>query len=286
MQPPLEYAVSSQLLDWLKNQHIPSVQHIPTWRAAKENALQRINGITEHEQAMSAFKWGEGDHEHWKGYMYRGEDGLMVTSDEEWSEHCSLVGHSPMFWTPHRDLADKLYRRSGTLLTCQLKTGSVGWWLMMKHDSDVAQALLGVLQEFLMDLTATATPHSLFGPKDRKSFKRQLKRLQTPRDMTHDPVTYWSSKGAGRIRTGWPLDLIAVTLHTMRHLFGKTNGLLPQVLHAGDWYGGEPTAYDSAEIIVLDADIYTKLDYLVPLLPCSRPIGATLMAPITQEYQT
>jgi hypothetical protein len=76
---------------------------------------------------MSAFKWGEGDHEHWKGYMYRGEDGLMVTSDEEWSEYCSLVGHSPMFWTPHRDLADKL------LLTCQLKTGSVGWWLMMKN---------------------------------------------------------------------------------------------------------------------------------------------------------
>ena len=32
----------------------------------------------------------------------------------------------------------------------------------------------------------------------------QLKRLQTPRDMgVHDdPVKYWSSKGAGRRRTG------------------------------------------------------------------------------------
>ena len=274
MQPPLESAVSPRLLDWLKIQK-QSVQLIPTWHMSKKKALMGIKRMMhEYGVTISAFKWGKGQHKHWRGYsLYRGEDGLIVTSDEEWEEFNALLGHSPMFWTPHHDLADRLYRRSGTLLTCQPKTGSVGWWLMIKHESNVAQALLAVLQEFLMDLTRGLP---FFRRGDRISFRLHLKRLQAPRNKRAygDPVTYWSSKGAGRRRTGWPLDLIAVTLHTMRLLFGDTDGLLPQVLHAGEWDGGEPTAYDSAEIVVLDSRIYTQLEYLVPLLPRSRPIAS------------
>ena len=262
----MNFAISPCLLKWLAAQKANKIHMTsPSFRTARKQALKAIRELTDNYEGLTPFKWGTKDHKFWNHWqLYRGEDSLQIDSEEEWLMFKKAVGkNAPEFWTPDCEIANNVYRRQGTLLHCQLKSGSVAWWVD-KHDRYVALTLLVVLQEFLMNVTRGIVPH--------QKARRHINRLRqaaaaanskSKRKDIADPIAYWCTRGALRKRTGWPNDLIATTLHTMRQLFGDSKDL-PQVLHTGCWYG---SGGHTTEIIVVDPNSYKWLDYLAKCPP-------------------